>query len=204
MASRNNSVFGIYRDRPNMEEAIEKMRAAGFRGTDISVMIQENLGSKDFAHEKNSKAPEGAVAGALAGGILGGVLAWLIAAGIVSIPHLNLLVTAGPIVATLAGIGALGALGAIIGALAGSTSPEYEARRFEGRTKHGGVLVSVHCDNGEWVKRARQLLRDTGAEDIAAAGEAHADFSVSDKPTPRLREGVGTVHIEDTESRRSA
>jgi hypothetical protein len=192
MAGKNTSVFGIYHDRTGAEEAVDTLRAAGFRSTDVSVLFQENQGTKDFAHEKNSKAPEGATAGGIAGGIAGGVLGWLTGVGALAIPGLGPLIAAGPIVAALAGVGAVGTVGGIIGGLAGLGVPEYEARRFEGRIKQGGVLLSVHCDNDDWVKRAKNLLRQTGAEDIGSAGESGADFSVSDRPMPRTRgAGIG-------------
>jgi predicted lipid-binding transport protein (Tim44 family) len=187
MASKNSSVFGVYQDRQAVDEAIDDLRAAGFRSTDISVLIQENEGTKDLAHQKNTKAPEGAAAGGIASGAVGGVLGGLIGAGLLAIPGLDPLVVAGPIVAALAGAGALGALGCIIGGLAGLGVPEYEAKRYEGRTKQGGVLMSVHCDNNDWVSRARNLLHQTGAEDIGRAGESAADFQVSDRPKPRMR-----------------
>jgi len=187
MANKNNSVFGIYPDRLSVEEAVEALRAAGFRGTDISVLFQENQGTKDFAHEKNTKAPEGATAGGIVGGISGGVLGWLTGIGALAIPGLGPLIAAGPIVAALAGAGAVGAVGGIIGALAGMGVPEYEAKRFEGRIKQSGVLMSVHCDNDDWVKRARDLLRRSGADGIDWTAESSADFFVSDKPLPRVR-----------------
>ena len=155
MADKNKAVFGIYPDRVSVEEAVDGLRAAGFRGTDISVLFQENQGTKDFAHEKNTKAPEGATAGGIVGGISGGVLGWLTGIGALAIPGLGPLIAAGPIVAALAGIGAVGAVGGVIGGLAGMGVPEYEAKRFEGRIKQGGVLLSVHCDNDDWVKRAK-------------------------------------------------
>src|SRR5580692_9954019 len=187
MADKNKSVFGIYPDRLSVEEAVESLRAAGFRGTDISVLFQDNQGTKDFAHEKSTKAPEGATAGGIVGGISGGVLGWLTGIGALAIPGLGPLIAAGPIVAALAGVGAVGAVGGIIGALAGMGVPEYEAKRFEGRIKQGGVLMSVHCDSDDWVKRARELLRRTGAEGIDWTTESSADFFVSDKPMPRVR-----------------
>ncbi|MGA2737528.1 MAG: quinol:electron acceptor oxidoreductase subunit ActD [Bryobacteraceae bacterium] len=187
MANKNNSVFGIYTDRLHVEEAVEALRAAGFRGTDISVLFQENQGTKDFAHEKNTKAPEGATTGGIVGGISGGVLGWLTGIGALAIPGLGPLVAAGPIVAALAGVGAVGAVGGVIGALAGMGVPEYEAKRFEGRIKQGGVLMSVHCDNDDWVKRATDMLRQTGAEGVGSTTESSADFFVSDRPMPRVR-----------------
>jgi len=187
MAGKNNSVFGIYRDRPAVEDAIDALRTAGFRSADISVLFQENQGSKDFAHAKSTKAPEGATTGGILGGITGGVLGWLSGVGLLAIPGLGPLIAAGPIVSALAGVGAVGAVGGILGGLAGMGVPEYEAKRFEGRIKQGGVLMSVHCDNDDWVRRAKELLRQTGAEDIGSAGESGADFQVSDKPLPRIR-----------------
>ncbi len=183
----NISVFGIYPDRVSVEEAVEALRASGFRGTDISVLFQDNQGTKDFAHEKNTKAPEGATAGGIVGGISGGVLGWLTGIGALAIPGLGPLVAAGPIVAALAGVGAAGAVGGIIGGLVGMGVPEYEAKRFEGRIKQGGVLMSVHCDNDDWVKRAKELLRRTGAEGVDSTTESGADYLVSDKPMPRVR-----------------
>src|SRR5450432_2337403 len=155
MSAKNTAVFGIYPDRSAVEEGVEHLRRAGFRGTDISVLFPENMGTKDFAHEKNTKAPEGAASGVMAGGIAGGVLGWLTGIGALVIPGLGPFVAAGPIVAALAGAGAVGALGGIIGALAGMGIPEYEARRYEGRVREGGVLLSVHCDNADWVPRAK-------------------------------------------------
>jgi hypothetical protein len=187
MAGKNTSVFGIYPDRVSVEEAVDALRAAGFRNTDISVLFQENQGTKDFAHEKNTKAPEGATTGGILGGISGGVLGWLTGIGVLAIPGLGPLIAAGPIVAALAGVGAVGAVGGMIGGLAGMGVPEYEAKRFEGRIKQGGILMSVHCDNDDWVKRARDLLRQTGAESVDYTGESSGDFFVSDRPMPRVR-----------------
>src|SRR5438874_3885763 len=167
MATKNTAVFGIYPDRPAVEEAVENLRRAGFRTTDISVLFPENQGTKDFAHEKNTTAPEGVTTGTVAGGITGGVLGWLTGIGALAIPGLGPFIAAGPIVAALAGAGAVGVLGGFIGALVGMGIPEYEAKRYEGRIREGGVLLSVHCDSGEWVTRAKDLLTSTGAQDIA-------------------------------------
>src|SRR5581483_6121305 len=132
MAGKNTAVFGIYPDRISAEEAVDHLRTAGYRSADISVLFPDNKGTKDFAHEKNTKAPEGATTGGLAGGIAGGVLGWLTGIGALAIPGLGPLVAAGPIVAALAGAGAVGTLGGIIGALVGMGIPEYEAKRYEG------------------------------------------------------------------------
>jgi hypothetical protein len=199
MAGKNTAVFGIYPDRVAVEEAVEQFRAAGFRAHDISVLFPDNQGTKDFAHEKNTKAPEGATTGGIAGGIAGGVLGWLTGIGALAIPGLGPFIAAGPIVAALAGAGAVGALGGIVGALVGMGIPEYEAKRYEGRVREGGVLCSVHCDNSDWVKRAKDIMGQTGAQDIGSAGEKAGDFANADKPLPRVRRAGSGTTIRDEE-----
>ena len=185
MAGKNTAAFGIYPSRLAVEEAVDQLRSAGFRSTDISVLFPENQGTKDFAHEKNTKAPEGATTGTVAGGITGGVLGWLTGIGLLAIPGLGPMIAAGPIVAALAGAGAVGALGGFIGALVGMGIPEYEAKRYEGLVRNGGILISVHCDNSEWTSKAKNILERTGADDVSSTGEASADFAETDKPRPR-------------------
>jgi hypothetical protein len=198
MASKNTAVFGIYPSRLEVEEAVEHLRRAGFRGTDISVLFQDNQGTKDFAHEKNTKAPEGSTTGVIAGGIAGGVLGWLTGIGALVIPGLGPLIAAGPIVAALAGAGAVGTLGGVIGALVGMGIPEYEAKRYEGRIRDGGVLLSVHCDNADWVRRAKEVLAHAGGQDIGTEGEKAGDYGNADKPMPRARgTGVGNTIADD-------
>jgi hypothetical protein len=185
MAGKNTAAYGIYRDRAHAEVAVDRLFAAGFRGEDISVLLPDNVGNKDFAHEKNTKAPEGTTTGAVAGGAIGGTLGLLAGIGALAIPGLGPFIAAGPIMGALAGVGAGGAVGGVIGALVGMGIPEYEAKRYEGRIKKGDVLLSVHCDNSDWVKRAKDLLKETGAEDISSTGESSADFDETDKPIPR-------------------
>ena len=197
MAGKNTAVFGIYPSRAAADEAVEHLRMAGFRNTDVSILIPDNPGTKDLAHERNSKAPEGATAGAVSGGIAGGVLGWLTGIGALAIPGLGPFLAAGPIVAALAGLGAVGTVGGIIGALAGFGVPEYEAKRYEGRIREGGILLSVHCDNSDWVKRAKDVLRDTGAQEIDAASEKAGDFANTDKPMPRVRTATGGTTSAD-------
>jgi hypothetical protein len=165
---------------------LEALRSAGFRNTDVSVLLPENAGTKDFVHQKDSKAPEGAATGAATGAVVGGVVGWLAGIGALAIPGIGPLIAAGPIMALLAGVGAVGAAGGIVGTLVGLGIPEYEAKRFEGRVKAGGTLLSVHCDSSDWVKRAKSILEKTGAEDVASSGEAKADFAVSERPGSRF------------------
>ena len=181
----NTAVFGIYPNTEGVESAVGELRSQGFRSTDISVLWPQNLGSKDLAHERATKAPEGAAAGAGSGAMIGGTLGWLVGIGALAIPGLGPLVAAGPIVAALAGAGAGGAVGGLTGAIVGFGIPEYEAKRYEGRVRKGGILLSVHADDGDWTKRAKQVLERTGAQDIAAAGEVKGDFANGERPARR-------------------
>jgi len=182
----NTAVYGIYRDTVSLGGGLERLKAAGFRSTDVSVLMPENIGTKDFIHKKDTKAPEGATAGGFSGGVVGGVVGWLVGAGALAIPGLGPFIAAGPIMGLLAGAGAGGAFGGLVGALIGAGIPEYEAKRYEGRVKSGGILLSVHCDSSEWEKRAKQILEQTGAEDIGSAGEAAADYAMSERPASRI------------------
>lgn len=185
MAGKNTAVFGIYSTRDQVEEAIQALRNASFRTEDISILFPENEGSKDFAHVKATKAPEGASAGAAGGAVIGGVLGWLAGIGAIAIPGIGPFIAAGPIMAALAGAGVGGTVGGITGSLVGMGIPEYEAKRYEGRVRKGGYLLSVHCDDSEWVSKAKDILRLSGAEDISSTSEATADFAQADKPLPR-------------------
>ncbi|MGE5402896.1 MAG: general stress protein [Ignavibacteriales bacterium] len=185
MAGKNTAAFGIYNTRLAVENAVESLKTAGFRNTDISVLMQDNEGSKDFAMEKGTKAPEGAAAGAGTGAVIGGALGWLAGIGALAIPGIGPFIAAGPIVAALAGAGAVGALGGIAGSLIGMGIPEYEAKRYDGRIKKGGILLSVHCDDSEWTRRAKDILAQTGAEEISSVGEAAGDYNADSPPVNR-------------------
>jgi hypothetical protein len=187
--AKNTAVFGIFTSRTNTQNAVDALKAAGYRNTDISLLLPENLGTKDFAHEKGTKAPEGAATGAGSGAIIGGALGWLAGIGALAIPGLGPFIAAGPIMALLGGVGVGGAIGGVTGALIGAGMPEYEAKRYEGRIKSGGILLSVHCDDSEWAKRAKNILEETGAQDVSSTSEASADFAKSDKPMPRTASG---------------
>ncbi len=185
MAGKNTAVYGIFHNRVDVERAVDDLKAAGFRNTDISVLMQHNDGTKDFAAEKNTKAPEGAAAGATSGAVIGGALGWLAGIGALAIPGLGPFIAAGPIMGALAGVGTGGVLGGIVGALVGMGIPEYEAKRYEGLIKQGGILLSVHSDSSDWTRRAKDILERTGAQDVSSSGEAKADFENTDKPLPR-------------------
>ncbi len=171
MAGKNTAAFGIYKDRTTAETAVDRLIAEGFSNQDVSVLMSDNSGSKDFATEKNTKAPEGTTTGVGVGGVVGGTLGLLAGIGALAIPGVGPLIAAGPIMAGLAGLGIGGAVGGLVGALVGMGIPEYEAKRYEGRVKDGGILLSVHCDTSEEISRAKDILKATGAEDIASSGE---------------------------------
>lgn len=185
MAIKNIAVFGIYPDQLTAEDAVDSLKDSGFRSTDISILFPDNQGTKDFAHEKHTKAPEGAVAGGSSGAVIGGALGWLAGIGALAIPGIGPFIAAGPLMGMLGGIGVGSAIGGVTGALIGLGIPEYEAKRYEGRIRRGGILLSVHCDDPNWAKRAKNILYQTGAEDVASTGEAQADFAATDKPMKR-------------------
>src|SRR6187551_563070 len=165
--------YALFPDRDHFDAALEALRAAGFRNSDISAIIPErDRTTKDLAAEINTKAPEGVATGAGAGAAVGGVLGWLVGIGALAIPGIGPLVAAGPIVAALAGAGAGGATGGLVGGLVGAGIPEVEAKRYAGRIREGGYLVSVHCDDSKWAKRAEEILAATGGHDVVHAAEA--------------------------------
>jgi len=170
MAGKNTAVFGIFRDSATVGGALQALRGAGFRNTDVSVLMP----------------PEGATTGAASGAVLGGIVGWLVGIGALAIPGLGPFIAAGPIMGMLAGAGAAGVAGGIVGSLVGMGIPEYEAKRYEGRVKAGGILLSVHCDSSEWVSRAKKIIEETGGEDISSASEAPADYAMSDRPGTRI------------------
>jgi hypothetical protein len=184
--ARNTSVIGIYEDRTTVADAIGVLHKAGYRATDIAVLSSDNQGSKDFAHEKHSKAPQGAATGSAVGAVVGAAVAWFVSIqAVTSTGGFGPLAAAGPVVAALAGAGAGGAVGWIVGLLAGMRLPEYLAKRYAGRVRRGGILLSVHCDSREWRDRAEKTLKDTGARNISSASEASADYGTTAKPTER-------------------
>jgi hypothetical protein len=171
MADKTTSVFGIYPTIGQAERGVDALVNGSYSNDDISVLAPDRQGTKDFAHEKHTKAPEGATTGAAAGGAVGGTLGLLAGVGALAIPGLGPFIAAGPIMGALAGLGVGGAVGGLVGALVGMGIPEYEAKRYEGRVKDGGVLLSVHCSTADEVTRAKTILEQTNAEDISSSGE---------------------------------
>jgi hypothetical protein len=175
MENKKTAVFGIYPSSSHAESAVDRLLAAGFSNSDISVLLQDDRSTRDFAHEKETKAPEGATTGVTAGGIIGGTLGVLAGIGALAIPGLGPFIAAGPIMGGLAGLGVGGAVGGLVGALVGMGIPEYEAKRYEGHVKNGGVLLSVHCDTSDEIDRAKDVLKATGAEDISSTSESSSN-----------------------------
>jgi hypothetical protein len=186
MQNKKTAVFGIYPTVAQAERAVDRLVTEYFSNSDISVLLPDSDRSRDFAHEKHTKAPEGTTTGAVAGGTLGGALGLLAGMGALAIPGVGPFIAAGPIMGALAGVGVGGAVGGLVGALVGMGIPEYEAKRYEGRIKEGGVLLSVHCDTSDEITRAKKILKMTGADDIASAGEEVGASSTADRRGSRL------------------
>lgn len=166
------SVFGLFENRGQINLAVSELTAFGFRHSDISVLLPSMDETKEFAHEKHTKAPEGAAIGATSGVVTGGALGLLVGIGALAIPGLGPFIAAGPIMAALAGAGVGGAVGTLAGALVGMGIPEYEAKRYESYLKDGGHLISVHADDGDWADKAKDILKRCGAKDIDDRKEA--------------------------------
>ena len=182
MSDKKVGVFGIFATRTSTETAADSLVKAGFPAVDISVLLPESLGgANEMGTEKVTKAPEGTAAGVTSGGIIGGTLGVLAGVGLLAIPGLGPFIAAGPIMAGLAGLGVGGAVGGVTGALIGVGVPEFEAKRYEGRLKDGRILLSVHCDTSEEIKRAKDLLKAMGADDVSSTGEASTSSTSTER-----------------------
>jgi len=166
------AVICIASSETQAEAIVDRLKSTGFSNSDISVLFPDKRGTKDFAHEHNTKAPEGATTGAGAGGVVGGALGWLAGIGALAIPGVGPLIAAGPIMAALSGAAVGAAVGGVTGALVGMGIPEYEAKRYEGKIKGGNILISVHSEDSEQTKRAKAIFEEFGAQDISTTGEA--------------------------------
>ena len=175
------SAFCITTSRSQAEQIVDGLRSEGFSNNDISALFPDKATSRDFAHEKHTKAPEGAAAGAGSGGLLGGALGWLVGVGTLAIPGVGPLIAAGPIVAALSGAAVGAAVGGVAGALIGMGIPEYEAKRYEAKVKAGNILISVHTESLAEVARAKGIVKAAGAQDIATSGEASAPNPAADE-----------------------
>ena len=170
----STSVYGLASSDHEANNVVQTLKSAGFRVDDISVLFPDKSSTRDFAHEKNTKAPEGAATGGATGGVVGGALGWMVGIGLLAIPGVGPFIAAGPIMAALSGAAIGAAVGGLTGTLIGMGMPEYEAKRYEGKIREGRILLSVHADNGEWADRAKKILKDGGIEDIGSSGEAGA------------------------------
>jgi hypothetical protein len=168
----DKAVFGIAKTDAQAVGIANALKTAGFANSDVSVLFPDKEGTRDFAHEQHTKAPEGAATGAGTGAVLGGAFGWIVGIGALAIPGLGPFIAAGPIMAALAGAGVGAAAGGVAGALVGMGIPEYEAKRYEGKVKDGNILLSVHTEDGNERARAKQIFIDGGAEDISYTGEA--------------------------------
>ena len=177
--AKNKAVFGIYSTQAGVENAIGTLRNESFASSDVAVLLPESASGRDLGMVKATKAPEGATAGAGSGAVVGGVLGWLVGIGSLAIPGVGPFIAAGPIVAALAGVGVGGAVGGLAGALVGMGIPEYEAKRYEGRVKDGRILLSVHSETSDEIKRAKEILERTGAQDISSTSEASGEKEAS-------------------------
>jgi len=166
------SVIGIVETQIQAERIVEELQQRGVSSNDVSVLFPDKRGTKDFAHEHNTKAPEGAVAGVGAGGVIGGTLGLLAGIGALAIPGVGPLIAAGPLMATLSGAAAGAAFGGIAGGLIGMGVPEYEAKSYEGKIRSGNILIAVHTEDGDTEKRTKQIFESNGAHDIAVTGDS--------------------------------
>jgi hypothetical protein len=166
------SVICIAKSQSQAVSMVDQLKNSNFSNNDISVLFPDKDGTKDFAHEQNTKAPEGAATGGVTGGVLGGALGWLVGIGALAIPGVGPFIAAGPIMAALGGAAVGGAVGGIAGALVGLGIPEYEAKRYEGKIKTGNILISVHAEDSDEIKRAKVIFEKSGAEDISTTGES--------------------------------
>jgi hypothetical protein len=199
MSSKNTAVFGLYATPSTAEAAVDHLLSKGFTDAAISVLLPDDESTRAFAHEKHTKAPEGTATGVTAGGVIGGSLGLLAGIGALAIPGVGPLIAAGPIMASLAGLGIGGAVGGFVGALVGMGIPEYEAKRYEGAVKDGGTLLSVHCDTSEQVDIAKTALKETGATDISSTSEAGSKDTAGGRGTfGNISEGdAKVVHDRD-------
>jgi hypothetical protein len=181
--TRTQAVFGILPTEASAIQVANELKAAGFPPDDISALFPDSGGTKDFAHEQHTKAPEGAATGAGVGGVVGGGLGWMAGIGALAIPGVGPLIAAGPIMAALSGVAAGAMVGGLAGTLIGLGIPEIEAKRYEGKVKEGNILLSVHAESSVEIARAKEIFERAGAEEIRYTSEA----DVSGRPRVAAR-----------------
>lgn len=188
------SVFCLTNSRDQAERIIDQLKSANFSNNDISVLFPDKATTRDFAHEKNTKAPEGALAGAGTGGVIGGALGWIAGIGALAIPGVGPFIAAGPIMAALSGVAVGAAVGGIAGGLIGLGIPEIEAKRYEGKVKAGNILISVHTESSAEITRAKDIFTKIGAQDICTTGEASTpkEMKATERTAHPARETAGT------------
>lgn len=176
----NTSVYAITESQQQTEKIVNRLKAEGFANDRISVLFPDKSSTAEFAHEKNTKAPEGAVAGGVSGGVLGGALGWVAGIGALAIPGVGPFIAAGPLAAAIGGAFAGATVGSIAGALIGMGIPEIEAKRYESKVKDGNILISVHAKNSDEISLAKKILKENDASDICTAGMADGDGADAD------------------------
>lgn len=198
----NKSVFCIATSRVQADQIVDRLKLANFSNSDISVLFADKNTNQEFAHEKNTKAPEGAVTGAGTGGIIGGSLGWIAGIGALAIPGIGPFIAAGPIMAALGGAAIGATVGGIAGGLIGLGIPEIEAKRYESKLKEGNILISVHTESSDEIKRAKKIFSESDAEDICTAGESSSGDQHDVKERGEIRE-PGTVYDADDDRPRN-
>jgi hypothetical protein len=168
----NRSVMGIVDSQRQAESIVLELQRVGFLQSALSVLFPDQDGTRDFAHEHHTKAPEAALAGVGAGGALGGALGVLAGIGALAVPGVGPFVAAGPIIAALSGAAAGAAVGGIAGALVGLGIPEIEAKLYEGKIRGGNILIAVHVESDNAQRSAMAVLREGGAADVVSTAEA--------------------------------
>ncbi|HLY60868.1 MAG TPA: DUF3341 domain-containing protein [Terriglobia bacterium] len=182
MAEKSTTILGIYPYYSSVEHAVQALKEAGFRNTNISVVFPRNAGSMNFARELTEKPPEDVLDGGITGAVVGGTLGWLAGVRALAIPGLGPVIAAGPIMASLASVDLVGTSGGITGALMGMEIPENVAQRYQDRVRDGGILASVLCDDSIWTQRAQEIMERSGAQDITSTGGAIPDYARSGGP----------------------
>lgn len=193
------SVICLATSRTQAENIVGRLKSSGFSTNDISVLLPDQEGTRDFAHEKNTKAPEGTATGAGAGGVVGGTLGLLAGIGLLAVPGVGPFLAAGPIMAALSGAAVGAAVGGVAGGLIGLGIPEYEAKRYEGKVKAGNILISVHADRADQVNLVKKVFEDAGAQDISSTGEASVPAKSADHKATAVGHGVPPLEATRSE-----